>query len=114
MRDNEEIRYRLEQLEFNLKYGFFTLRGNAIQLAMLLIIEHRKLAELTNEERMGNRVFVKDIYAWYFKQKGVNDDSIAVCQALAMVRVEKKLQAFYNRLERKPQQIEFDYPTNIG
>jgi hypothetical protein len=80
-----------DQLDFQLKYGFKSLKGYAINQGPIQIVELPEIANLIGEERIQDRVYVKSLYAWVYKNKGINEDSHEIVRELAMLRIFHKL-----------------------
>jgi hypothetical protein len=78
-----------DQLLHQLKWGFISLTGNAINQGNIKIIEYPPIARIT-DQRVGDHVYVMNLYQWIFKTKGVNQDSLEICRLLALARIFKK------------------------
>lgn len=109
----KELEWEIAQWTMRVKWGMFKLRGNSLRFPFLMVVEEPYLAALSNSKRIENTVFVKSLYAFMFEQKGVTEDAMELCIAIAIVRVDVALQKLYAKLEPTPKEPVFEFPANM-
>lgn len=82
------------EFQFKIKYGM--LPGKLMRHGFITVIEDAQMARETQGERIGDRLYVKSIYA-YLMSKGLtwtkDDPILDWCFELAMVRVLIKIKS---------------------
>jgi hypothetical protein len=111
--ERKELDWEIAQWEFKVKHGLFKLRGSALRFPFLTVVEEPYIAALSKSKRIDNTVFVKSLYAFMFEQKGVTEDAMELCIAIAIVRVDIALQKLYAKLEPTPREPVFEFPANM-